>query len=351
MNFLKTIVRVSLILIVAGGLGFLVFVARGNSIKEKFRIAFFDAAVKHRAEVVEEYYNSLGVKGILDVFEAKDEICHFEAHEVGKVVYERTQDLTESIMTCGNRCTAGCFHGTLIEAFKDTIPKSGSPSDHIELSDLKEKIQEVCSSAAVRSLHREGKCLHGVGHALTVLSHYNMDKALSYCHIINDKPREHYCSEGAFMEFIFLNGPAEAKSGSTHYPCDTFNDFPAACYRSKSQKLRETFRDVERVAEECLKLSNFNRLGCFYGTGFTYSPDVIKNPKLLVNLCQHGNINDKRMCIEGAMEKSESPGAMTASSEACNYLDRELQSFCITAFNNKSYSLEKSFELYFDNSK
>ncbi len=57
---------------------------------------------------------------------------------------------------------------------------------------------------------------------------------------------------------------------------------------------------------------------------------------------------ERWICIEGAMEKPENPEA-AASSEACQYLEGELKPLCVAAFNNKSYSLEKSFELYFEN--
>ena len=332
---------------VAAGVGLFVFEARENSLKDNFRIAFFDAAESRREEVVIEYYDALGATGMFQVLEEENPACHFEAHEIGKAVYKDTEDLNDSIKICGKHCTGGCFHGALIEAFKDIVPKPDLPESHIELADLKNKMQELCSREVVTDIHREGKCIHGVGHALTFLSDYNLDQAISYCELLGDKPREHYCAEGAFMEFIFLSEFSRAKTELSHYPCDTYTKFPAACYRSQAQKIRQVLENPEKVGEECLKLSGFNRLGCFYGMGFAYSNDVRGNPRMLPNLCRQGNADDKRICIEGAMEKPEDP-QFKATADACEYLGDELKPFCLTAYNNKSYSLSKSFELYFD---
>ena len=152
------------------------------------------------------------------------------------------------------------------------------------------------------------------------------------------------------MEYIFLNGASGAKVDLSHYPCETYTQFPAACYRSKAQKFRQALKTSDKVAEECLNLNGFNRLGCFYGMGFAYSNEVIANPRVLESLCRYGGVDDKRMCIEGAMEKPEA-SEFSASVEACEYVEEELKNFCVTAFNNKSYSLTKSFELYFDTAR
>ena len=333
-----------LVLISAAGL--FIATARENNIKDNFRVAFVDASVKYRARVVERFYDSLGAKGILEVLEAEYPRCHFEAHELGKIVYKKTQDLTTSVELCEARCTGGCFHGALIEAFKDIVILPDSPQSHIGLTDLKNKMRAICSDETVAALHREGKCIHGVGHALAFLSEYVLEEAISYCKLLNDKPLEHYCAEGVFMEYIFRNNIPGIKKDSLHYPCDRYTEFPAACYRSQTQKIREELRELDKIGNECLKLKSLGRLGCFYGMGFAYSQEVIKEPHFLSSLCQYGEINDKRMCIEGAMEKPEKAG-LSAAVEACNYVSDELRSFCVTAFHNKSYSLEKSFELYF----
>ncbi|MDP3741027.1 MAG: hypothetical protein Q8R08_01730 [bacterium] len=350
---LKKLGSIFLFLGIVAGSGWFILAARKDSLQDQFQTAFFDAAKGRRVEVVSEYYDALGVSGMLHALEEKDLLCHFQAHEVGKVAYKKMQDLNEAIKTCGSSCTGGYFHGALIEAFKDIVPKPDAPESHIELADLRDKMRELCSREIVIDIHREGKCFHGVGHALTFLSGYShLDAAISYCQLLGDKPREHYCAEGAFMEYNFSDEavPQQQSGEISHYPCDTYTEFPAACYRSKSQKLRQVLKTADKVGQECLKLDRPNRLGCFYGTGFAFSNHVRANPRFLPSLCGQGNLDDQRMCIEGAMEKPEDPRLM-ASVEACEYISSELKGFCLTAFNSKSYSLTKSFELYFDNTK
>ena len=97
MNSRKGLIKILLFFAVVVGLGLFIFIARENSLKDNFRVAFFDAAESRRAEVAQEYYNSLGVNGMFEVLEAENPLCHFESHEIGKVVYEKVQDLNESI--------------------------------------------------------------------------------------------------------------------------------------------------------------------------------------------------------------------------------------------------------------
>src|SRR3989344_3287984 len=229
-----------------------------------FLTEFSRTKLADRRAVFERHLAAVGAPGILDTLEGRYPLCHSQAHELGKVIFAESGELTEAIETCRERCTGGCFHGVLMEAFS-SLASSTDAEGHLELGDVKTAMRELCQSELVTAIHREGKCTHGAGHALAFVSGYNLSEALASCELFGDRRLEYYCAGGVFMEYDIAYGAAEARGRPLHYPCDTHTEFPSACYAYKAKHLMAALQTPEAYAAECMGLERFSRLGCFRG--------------------------------------------------------------------------------------
>ena len=94
-------------------------------------------------------------------------------------------------------------------------------------------------------------------------------------------------------------------------------------------------------------MDGLDRLGCFDGYASAQVGAVEKKPEKLNEICQHGNIDDQKVCIEAIIERLadyQEPQAYAA----CTFVEGELNEFCNRAADRKYYSVDKSFELYFE---
>ena len=288
--------------------------------------------------IYERHVPQIGVNGILDVLEESP--CHSQAHAVGKIIYARLGALGEAIHLAGDRCTNAVFHGILMEAFT-------AGSEHLNLLRLEDDIDRVCRPEVI-STQKVGNCAHGIGHAVMSLSRYDVDRAVEACKRLERPQLQYYCATGAFMEYDGVHGGEDVKR-SLHYPCDLQADFPAACYRYKmSRTVGEVVArggGIDTVAAECLPLERQQRLGCFHGLGLAFLRDVLDSPALIKVVCGFGDGDDRRMCIEGAIEKLADLDE-SAARRACEHVAAEDRSICAAAAAEKMYRLDKDFSLY-----
>ncbi|MBI2584072.1 MAG: hypothetical protein HYW25_05365 [Candidatus Aenigmarchaeota archaeon] len=300
-------------------------------------------------ELYEKYVDIIGANGILDVLEENS--CHSEAHDLGKIIFSRSGDLEESITICGDRCTSACLHGVLMEMLEGNITQHpGDPEGHARLSDIEKEINSICNKEEITSVHSEGTCIHGLGHAIMHLSGYDINESLRVCDTLEEKPQSYYCATGAFMEYHIVYGERDLQNEGLRYPCDAFKQYPAACYRYKMQysmpKMLAEGMSVEDISGECMKLEKLERLGCFHGIGFFFLPHIEESPARISEICIFGNSDDRRMCIEGAVEKLADYNQEKAF-EACSHLDGADREICTEAASGKMYRMDKDFSLYF----
>lgn len=341
---MRPTVKILIFAAAAALISFMGSVVWKNTTKERFLAEFENVSLAHRRVIFQEFSSQLDTNDFFDALEKKFPICHAQAHDLGKVIYAKQRDVAESIMECGKRCTDGCFHGVLMEAFKDIIPEDAA--GHIEFSLLRDRIREICNDPIAAELQRIGNCAHGVGHALAYLSAYDIEKGLAACNLFNDIRLTYYCAGGVFMEYDLIYGSEEMFSKPLHFPCDTYTAFPAACYRYKAKRLLKSLNTLPALAKECMSLEGYARLGCFHGLGFSQLDAIAKNPAHLKNICGYGTPDDRTICIEGAIEKLADVNTMRAH-EACALLPSELLVVCENAANQRLYTLEKFFDLYF----
>jgi hypothetical protein len=141
---------------------------------------------------------------------------------------------------------------------------------------------------------------------------------------------------------------ANDKQAAYLYPCDTYKDYPAACYRYKLRRLFPPHKtDFRLVSEECMKLkTSKERNGCFHGLGFSYYKFIYSYPENLSILCSYGDFVDKRMCIEGAI------GILavynrTIANRACSFLSNESRKICEDSMKVTNFGMGRDFEIYY----
>lgn len=308
-----------------------------------------------KRQLFEDYLPLIGVNEILDFLEEKFPLCHTQSHDLGRAVFSKIGEIGPSLRACGTRCTSGCMHGILLEAFRESV---GLKSDeefeiHVDAEDIKAKINSICNSTDFTEIYKPGNCAHGIGHAFTFLSDYNVSRAVEYCLYFGDKHLQFYCASGTNMEYVTVKiaKPSEIKK-SWNYSCDAYSDFPAACYRYRLTLLMSALKmnglnvTPNMLAGECMKLSNLSRLGCFYGLGFAYLHTINRQPAYLSVACSFGNADDQETCIDGAVEKLADFNESFAL-ETCNYLQGRNKNACIKAAKGGMYRLDKNPGLYF----
>lgn len=321
-------------------------VSRENHLIGKFRTEILSVAAAYHREVYETYLEKLGPEKILDNLEESYPLCHSEAHDLGRVIFERAKDFADSLEACRDRCSGGCFHGVLMEAFKGYRVERDE-GDHISLDEFKNKINTLCDDPQVLAIHRKGKCVHGVGHAAAYVANYDLAKALSYCRVYKDKRLDFYCAGGVFMEYEGIRGWGDVATKSLHYPCDTFTEFPASCYPHKMRYLLTRVGNRQAAIQECLALDGFREIGCFQGLGYTYALDVERNPRFLAAICEYGPAEAQKGCLYGAIIKLSETDPEKALT-ACGYLEGERRVFCEETIEQGAYYLERSFDRYFN---
>lgn len=298
----------------------------------------------NRRELYERDFDQLGVNGILDVLHDIDPTCHYEAHDLGKIVFAKLQAVGPALEACNDGCYSACMHGVMMEAF-------ATADDHVQIKDIMHLFPTFCFDEQITELHKPGDCAHGVGHALMFLSNYQVADAVDACSGFEDKVMEYYCATGAYMEYNTQRKEEDSKTQPLFYPCDA-NKFPAACFRYKMLPVlsmlskEHGLNAISMVAKECEALDGFYRLGCFHGFGNAHMAQVYAGFISIKTICGFGTEQDQYVCIEGVIERLAKFHKDTAL-KACEDLDGEFKQVCIEAAEGDMYRLDKSFELYF----
>ncbi len=315
--------------------------------------------------IYEKYIGKIGANGMIDTIQKLDPQCHFEGHDLGKVIYSNIGTIGESLTVCQDACYSGCMHGVFMEAFKEkqkekqaketTPPVDDGDGDggeeHVGLDVVKESIPTICSDPSVSILYRLGDCAHGVGHAIMYLSGYQAKKAIDTCNLFSDKKLSYYCATGAYMEYVAVKGAADHAdpAKSDLYPCAT-GEYPAACFFSKIGDLlyfnQQKGGKPSDIISACMKLDGLYQIGCFHGLGNGYLSPLVLGQVKINDVCASGSDADKKACIEGAMMRMGKYHYDRGKAICENDLEGEQEEICTNALNQRMYGLDRPFELY-----
>lgn len=306
------------------------------AVLSSFRIAY-ESAIEAPRPIFEKYLPLVGAAALLDFLENKYPVCHGQSHELGKALFAASRDIGTALRECGARCTSGCMHGVVSEAFGSSTPEA-----------ITKSMNTFCGEGEMARLHKPGNCAHGLGHALMFVNSGDVNRSVDACLGFANESMQYYCVTGVFMERMSAPPSPTSKASSIFQPCDQETLFPSACYRYKGVELLHKFGEPMRVASECLRLEGSQRAGCFHGLGHAATQLVFEQPKKVASICSRGTHDDQVMCVEGVIEKLAEAHERRAKA-ACTFLGKDLRLVCDESVKRKMYSLDKpTLALYYD---
>ncbi len=322
---------------------------------DAFRSLLADSPSVHGEKPIgffREHYDAFGPEVMIATLDA-DPLCHPAAHNLGRVIYERTQDLPKAAAMCQSQCSGGCIHGVLMGMFSERAQTNefDDGERHAMIDDLTPEfiteIKSMCEESVITRYTGIGNCYHAIGHALMTLANYDIPSGLALCEIFKEKGpgAVYYCATGIYMEREMSLGREDAKVSQT-YPCDE-NLYPAACFRYKLRQVFDLSRDYEKTAAACLALGGANQRGCFHGLGFGAAHAVYRNPSLARTICAAENEDNTRACLEG-MFGLLNQHDRSVPGRACESFDAEERPLCDKASTTRNFSMKRDFAFYMD---
>lgn len=308
---------------------------------------FEDALRRHTGPLRPLYaawVDRLGANGILDAIEALHPQCHSEAHDLGKVLYERLGSVGEALRACDRRCHSGCMHGVLMEAFTATCSVDGQ----LRFELLAPAIELTCRAEPMRSQYRAGDCAHGVGHALMFLSGYEVGRAVGACDGFREERMRYFCATGAYMEFVTAGHADASLTRAAFSPCDV-HPYPAACARYLMPRLLHVelaeHGTAARVLALCERQAGARRIGCIHGVGNAFMPWIARAGVGLDEVCARYEGAAAQACIEGVMERMGRYHPERAR-QVCAGMDPPARALCDEAVRHGMYGEDKDVSLY-----
>jgi hypothetical protein len=297
--------------------------------------------------VYEKDYDVYGPNVMIDALNS-DKFCHAQAHNLGRVIYEHTQNLADSLAICQSKCTDGCIHGVLMGMFHTPV-SLGDPTPQEITPTLSAQIADTCTNPDIIKYTGIGNCYHAIGHVLASLVDEDIPQAIGLCQSIFQKKygigAMYYCATGVYMQesIVSTDAPAALATQSLE-PCAS-NLYPAACYRYNLRKLFHLPDQYKEASQFCMSLTGSQQAGCFHGLGFASYKIVYHNPLTLNQLCGSGSDVDKQLCIEGALGII-SVSNRTFNSTVCNIYTAGSSSLCEAALTIQNFGMNRDFALY-----
>jgi hypothetical protein len=288
----------------------------------------------------------IGANGLLESVQAVWPTCHTEGHDLGKVIFARLKDLPASLKICQAGCYSGCMHGVVMEAL--TAGQLVGPS-RIDRKGIGGLLHDLCRQMdAMTADYSPGDCAHGVGHALMVVTEYDVGRAIDGCRSAEDIALAYYCATGAYMEYVTERDVTDTRTKSWFYPCDSFA-FSAACARYKmvhvARRHYDTGAGTAMLRQQCAKFDGAQRIGCFHGLGNAHMPLIAQKKVSLNQVCLGLADAEERACIDGAMERMAKFEPVIAG-RVCEAIGGQPKKICQAAVARKMYDMNKDLTPY-----
>ena len=253
----------------------------------------------------EKYYESAGPTLLLDLLEEQG-YCHAEAHNLGRVIYEKTRKVSAAASQCASRCTGGCLHGVIAQMVEEesgfvledehtyftleTIPPS-----------IRDLVVSTCKGEDVNAYTGMGNCYHGAGHALYALAGGNTEEAVRMCDIFREEGDGplFYCASGVYMEHSIALGQNGAVAADT---CKVAR-YPTACFRYVIGEAFDARRDPSSAREYCAALPASTQRSCMHGLGWSAYMLVERDPSVVNDVCIADAPGAFEMCVAGVVER------------------------------------------------
>ncbi len=314
-------------------------------LRQRF-LAAYREAVGRKLELrplYEEWIDQIGANGIIEVVERVSPVCHEDGHDLGKVIYKKTQNIGTGLQVCDGMCYSGCMHGVLMEAF-------GLEGDeHVEAVDIQDQAREICEeSAEITAYYSPGDCYHGLGHAFMYIADYDIEKAMDQCDQLSGYAARYYCATGGYMEYMSRYAKNEYAKGGLLTPCAEA-PYPAACFRYRfPQTFGYYLQDggtLRSAQAECGSLPDSARLGCYHGLGNGLMSALVLNKITLTAACASPDADEQLVCVDGAIERAARYYPERAR-EICTQERGAIRRLCSTAVERGMYNMERDFAPY-----
>jgi len=225
------------------------------------------------------------LNNIISVYREFPDLCHPQAHELGKWLFGYIGDVKEAYSYVDERCGGAVRHSVVQSFFKEQMSNGANPNN-IDLLN-------ICSETTDNPFALERwHCIHGIGHGLATSYDYDVFSAVNRCEEFEPGWEQISCSKGVFMENVVYNSKTRAgdfKQDDLFYPCNAIDSkYTAICYHLHSPyvslqngyALKESFKDCDKILpEEFVKY-------CYHGMGRTYFPLILEDMKHSPGLCQ-----------------------------------------------------------------
>lgn len=325
------LVGVSIALIIVGGLRYF-----HRPTLEDFKGEYMSAHTEAQKDIAASYLSRFSAQELLDEIDGGDVdgVCHIRSHGIGRAVYSRSQNFTESIRQCGNACTFGCFHGAMMEMFateSDTLGgtvEGDTPEQYLER--IKEVAPDLCWKPEVESVVRPRSCTHGLGHAFQSLTN-DLDTSVASCVVLKNPKSIAFCRAGVFMEYLFNASSTADLYAKGARPCDRFPNDTVSCYQYKAYGWILAHGSVSAALRACDSLGE-NARTCYQSIGRAGTTETILESGIRLDaLCSAATGDMRTACYIGAYQKAIDLDNVDNADHICDRVDPVHLPYCVSA--------------------
>lgn len=259
----------------------------------------------------QDFLNKFPLEEIMRVIEKNESLpefyanCHELTHYLGRNEYKRLKSVIDALPKGSHACFEGYQHGVVEGYFTKKIIQAGSMKD----SDISIEVPRVCGSRAEYQKNELfNQCLHGIGHAMMLLTESDLPRSLNLCNSLELRSDKELCYSGVFMEnsssSTNKDHPSKFfKKDDPMYPCTILEKkYLRMCYRLQGTKFLEfAGYDWSKTIGTCEKIPKDYLEECYISIGSLqvgYTQDFKKMQENcnLIKLPVY-----RKKCIEGVV--------------------------------------------------
>jgi len=228
--------------------------------------------------------------------------CHPVMHYLGRLEYQKTRNITQTLIRSRPTCISGSYHGAVEGYFMAQDIPLNDPDDELYTKTL----TGICGqSSDYPQQEIYNQCNHGIGHALMFVTDADLPRSLKLCDALSSAVESRLCYTGVFMEnsnsSTDPNHPSKyIKADNPLYPCDELGkQYESTCYALKAPYFfTSTGGDWDKTIELCGKIPQQHQGGCFSTIGANQVGFVTDSAALNDN-CQRLPSKFRSSCAQG----------------------------------------------------
>lgn len=275
---------------------------------------------------------------------AKGANCHVNSHYIGRLSYKIFGD--QALSKYITLCSSGYMHSVILEL----VVEHGVKNLDVYISKTCEKYNTDFQKLT---------CYHGSGHGVMAYFDYDLPKAINTCKKFDSDFKRSNCLVGVFMENIGTEShdSAEVHTSSwldpkdPQFPCNKVDQDPQvqeACYAMQPSWISNIYKDnLDKVAQECLKVEAPYIPSCIYGYGELAASYVISQPKKIIAYCKKvpNIVNYSIACLKGAQAVIMDFWGINMTSQQgkdfCNLTPIDYKNICQNIFSDRLRDISK----------